>query len=254
MNDKVSTPWKNEEEFYDMHAHKFFSTGKFYHAWVLGKSDQEFAKYIINKLQLKSTDKIIDLGCGSGFLVSEISKVCKAIGISTSKECVKHSKLNFPNCKFEIGDMQTFESDKVTHFLSLESIGYADIDKTFSNVYSQLTDGGIFYIKDISIVSNPNTKEAENIRYWENYWHYIGRSIPFMINKAYEHGFKLVSVNDLNEDESRDLAPFQITLQENNLEQKYPHPEVWVHVGSEFIFKKEKRKNFNPKMLKGSLI
>jgi hypothetical protein len=75
-----------------------------------------------------------------------------------------------------------------------------------------------------------------------------------MINKAYEHGFKLVSFSDLNEDDRRNLNPFQVTLRENSLEQKYPHPEVWVHIGSEFIFKKIERQKYSPEMLKGSEI
>lgn len=112
MKNKLKTPWVNETAFYNMHAEKFLSTGKFYHVWMIGKTDEEFAQYIIDKLDLKPTDKVVDLGCGSGFLVSKISKICDCIGISTSEEGIKYAKINFPDCKFEVADMQTFKTKK----------------------------------------------------------------------------------------------------------------------------------------------
>lgn len=133
----------------------------------------------------------------------------------------------------------------------METIGYTDIDKTFKNVYNQLVDGGVFFMKEISVVFNPSKEESENIKYWEDYWHYKGRSIPLIINKGYSHGFKLISCNDLNESPRKNLEPFYLSLKENELEQKYPHSEIVVHIGSEFLFKKEKQKKWNSNMLKG---
>ena len=75
-------------------------------------------------------------------------KGCYSLGISTSKECIKQSKLNYPECNFEIGNMETYNSKPVSHFIALESLSYSNIKKTFKNVYDNLKDKGIFYIKD----------------------------------------------------------------------------------------------------------
>jgi len=90
-------PWNTAEEFYDLHAKVFFSNGHFYHSNMIGNNDDEFAKYVISKLNLKNSDNVVDLGCGSGYLVNEISKICNCTGISNSKESIKIAKNIFPN-------------------------------------------------------------------------------------------------------------------------------------------------------------
>lgn len=143
--------------------------------------------------------------------------------------------------------MENYIGQKVSHFLSLESIGYSNVENTLKNVFDNLIDGGIFYIKDISFVSNPNEEEQENLKYWTNYWKYKTYTVSEMINKAYEIGFKLDSFRDLHLDSRLNIKTFMDTLKDNIVPEKYPHPEVGVHIGTEFIFQKKKREKWtNP--------
>jgi cyclopropane fatty-acyl-phospholipid synthase-like methyltransferase len=247
MKDNTKLPWNSAEEFYDLHANAFFASGNFYHSNMIGQTDEDFSKYIISKLDLKSTDSVVDLGCGSGYLVNEISKICKCVGISNSKSSIQLAKTNFPGSQFEIADMENYQAGGVTHFLSLESIGYSNVNNTLNNVYQNLSNNGVLYIKDISFVSNPNELEAENLNYWVEYWKYKTHTVAEMISSAYKIGFKLNAFRDLHLDSRLNLKSFMDTLKNNIVPEAYPHPDVPVHIGTEFVFQKKSRERWvNP--------
>ena len=53
------------------------------------------AKKLIKKFKLTDNSKILDIGCGKGFLLFEIKKILKNInieGIDISKHAIKNSK------------------------------------------------------------------------------------------------------------------------------------------------------------------
>jgi cyclopropane fatty-acyl-phospholipid synthase-like methyltransferase len=229
-------PWKTEKEFYDLHSEKLFSGNSFYHATMIGKTKEEFAEYVIGRLKLKTGDKVIDLGCGSGYLVSEISKICDCTGISTSPECIKQCRINYPECKFQLGDMESYQASGVTHFIELEAIGYPDMKRTFENVFSNLKSGGIFYAKDVFYYYKETTEQKENREYWESYFKYKISNVPEFVELGYQAGFQLLEYNDLSS--KVNLEIFLESLKKNIVEFKYPHPDVWCHIAGEFIFQK----------------
>lgn len=247
MKDSNQLPWKTEEEFYDLHANIVFKKDTFYHVNMIGKNEEENAKYLIGLLNLKSTDKVVDLGCGGGYLTNKISEICECLGISTSKECIKHAKKNYPNNKFEVGNMENYVVKDVTHFTCLEAIGYSNIEKTLKNAYDSLSDNGIFFIKDTTLISNPNNEEKENIDYWEHYWKYYTYDVPTLISCAYKLGFKLIYFREISQDPRLNMKPFMESLKDNLVVQNYPHPEISVQIPTEFIFQKKKREKWvNP--------
>ncbi len=140
--------WNNEIEFYDLHSEDLFSKFPFYHTAMIGDNEEEFLNYIIKTSKIDSNSIVVDLGCGGGYVVNSLNKFCKSIGISTSKECIKQAKINYPDSKFEEANMETFSNKNSTHFLTLESMGYADVEKTFKNVYNNLQKNGILYTKE----------------------------------------------------------------------------------------------------------
>ena len=242
----IELPWKTEEEFYDMHAQKVFKKGTFYHVGMMGK-EEENADYLVSKLNLKSTDKVVDMGCGSGYLTHKIGEKCTSIGISNSKECIKLAKANYPDDTFVLANMENFEVSDVTHFITLESIGYANVEKTLKNVYKSLVDGGILFIKDTSLISNPNKEEKDNIDYWEHYWKYYTLDVPGMISLAYKYGFKLKYFKDINQDAKLNIKTFMESLKDNLVVQDYPHPDISVQILTEFMFQKKARERWvNP--------
>ena len=46
MNNSNQLPWKTEEEFYDLHAANVFKKDTFYHVNMIGKNEEENAKYL----------------------------------------------------------------------------------------------------------------------------------------------------------------------------------------------------------------
>ena len=76
-------------------------------------------------------------------------------------------------------------------------MGYSDTEKTFKNIYKNLQENGIFYIKDWYKKINESKKEKENREYWEHYHKYKSYNILEIIKLGYEAGFTLLSLNEL---------------------------------------------------------
>jgi SAM-dependent methyltransferase len=198
-------PWKNEIDFYDLHSKDIFSKFPFYHLSMIGNTREEFSNYIINKVGINKGSKVIDAGCGGGYLTNTINDICDVVGISTSGECIKQAKLNYPNTDFRVGNMETYVDKDITHFLCLESLHYSDIKKTFKNVYNNLSSGGIFYMKEWYKHHDEIDVEKENRKHWEHYFKYKGYTIPNVIQLAYDEGFVLSSATDITDKMNNDM-------------------------------------------------
>jgi 2-polyprenyl-3-methyl-5-hydroxy-6-metoxy-1,4-benzoquinol methylase len=97
-------PWKNEIDFYDLHSKDIFSKFPFYHLSMIGNTREEFSNYIINKVGINEGSKVIDAGCGGGYFTNTINDICDVVGISTSGECIKQAKLNYPKMNNDMYD------------------------------------------------------------------------------------------------------------------------------------------------------
>lgn len=229
----MDLPWKTGKEYYELHSKAMFSRYPFYHATMVGSTKEEFKEYVFERLRLKSGDRVVDLGCGSGYITSEISKVCECTGISNSEACIEQCRINYPEAKFELGEMQTYKKPGATHFIAMESIGYSEIPLTLNNVYENLKPGGMFYVKDIFYYFNESSKQKENRLHWENYFMYKTDTVPNFVKLAYEAGFEVLSYTDISE--KVNFSMFLDSLQYNLVEFNYPHPEIYCHVAAEFI-------------------
>lgn len=229
-------PWKTEKEFYDLHAKVLFTKYPFYHATMIGKTKEEFTSFITGRLNLKPGDKVVDLGCGSGYLTNELNRICTCIGLSNNEECIRICREAYPDTTFELGNMESFSTEGATHFISLESTGYTDPAKTFKNVYNNLQNGGIFYVKDLLYYYAENEKQKENRLHWESYFKYKTRNVPEFVELGYKAGFRLMEFKDLSEQVNLDM--FLDSLKHNVVEFNYPHPGEWCHMGGDFIFQK----------------
>ena len=73
------------------------------------QGQQKWARELIEKISLKETDNVLDLGCGDGKVTAEISKKLNKgsiIGIDNSVSMIKlakdrHSKARYPNLSFQ---------------------------------------------------------------------------------------------------------------------------------------------------------
>ncbi len=227
-------PWKNEKEFYNLHSKDIFSRFPFYHVSMVGKTKEKFLDYIVHKARINSTSKVVDLGCGSGYVVDTLSEFCECEGISTSQECIYQYTSKYPKGRFKVANMEDYYSSNVTHFLTLESLGYSDLSRTFKNVYNNLQKDGIFYVKDLIKLSKESAKEKGNRKYWEHYWCYNSFSVLEIITVAYTVGFKLLEFNDITDKINSSM--FRETLKFNRVPFLLPFPKVNFLLAADFLF------------------
>ena len=103
---------------------------------------------IMNKTSASSQSKILDIGCGTGHHVAELSgRSIDILGIDISPSMIKKAKENYPDYKFDVQDAtnsQAFSSDTFTHILCMYFTIYYIQDKTmfFGNCYNWLMPGG----------------------------------------------------------------------------------------------------------------
>ena len=116
----------------------------------------EAAHLLFAKLSERNTlsGKVIDLGCGGGQLLAEISKKdYQTIGVEYSKDIIELAQQNAPNTAFHHGSIWDYEIPKCVAVTAIgEILTYAvdeknsidNIQKLFQSIYDQLDDQGIF--------------------------------------------------------------------------------------------------------------
>jgi trans-aconitate methyltransferase len=74
-----------------------------------------YGEELIELLQPRAGEKILDLGCGSGQLTAKIALAmgsgAEVVGIDRSPEMIAEARRNFPQIEFEIGDAANFVLD-----------------------------------------------------------------------------------------------------------------------------------------------
>ncbi|UBM57765.1 methyltransferase domain-containing protein [Marinilongibacter aquaticus] len=87
--------------------------------WNSALYDNEYAfvsKYgedVLELLQAKSGERILDLGCGTGDLASQIAgQGCKVVGLDSSPQMIEEARRKFPEIDFEVGNAERFRFDE----------------------------------------------------------------------------------------------------------------------------------------------
>lgn len=102
------------------------------------------------KRYCRSAKTVLDIGCGTGTVASELAKNFKVIGVDISTEMLKIARRNYPHIEFLKEDIRNFNlnntfdivistNDVLNHFLSLK-----DINKVFKCVSHHLNKNGVF--------------------------------------------------------------------------------------------------------------
>lgn len=72
-----------------------------------------YGENLIQLLEPKENERILDLGCGSGQLTFKINELVReTIGIDKSAEMIADAKSKFPNIEFLVKDAENFKFDK----------------------------------------------------------------------------------------------------------------------------------------------
>jgi len=204
MRDAQSGIIKNlsPETFYDTYGSKIFSQFNFYDYIYVGKNDNEFFDFIYKSSRIQKTDKVLDLGCGGGYLTHELSKFNEVNGLTNSQNCINLAKKKYPSCKFIKNDMEDFISKhKYDVILALESICHTkDLYRTLKNCYENLREKGRLYIKDMIYLDDLNQLAARNKAYHCYFYSLCPEyTINNLLNSAKDVGFKTIYIQNLDE-------------------------------------------------------
>jgi SAM-dependent methyltransferase len=192
-------PWNNSKEYYDIQSKNLFSHPvelPFYHLGVIGNNEEEFMGYIIKESGVDKNSRVVDFGCGTGYVVNKLNQFCYAEGISNSEDCIECAKTNFPNNTFKVEDMEKYVGSNMTHGFFLESLFYSNIENTFKNARNVLIDGGVLFIKEWFDVCD-NEKKIENMKYFNKFFQYYPQPLSKVIEVAEQNGFECIEVKDI---------------------------------------------------------
>lgn len=122
---------------------------KYYDKIYLNKNKTDYEVNIINQVLNKKTNKILDIGSGTGHHVNQLNKNDNVdiIGLDKSRAMVFKARNNFSECDFRKGDIleyTDFDYDSFTHILCLGLTIYhiQDKSKFFEVCYNLLNYNG----------------------------------------------------------------------------------------------------------------
>lgn len=100
---------------------------------------------LVDMLHLKSGERILDLGCGTGELSNHISELSKeVIGLDKSKEMIDEARSKFPSIQFHVGDASCFSFNKPFDaiFSNATLHWVVNYKEAIQSMYSNLNYGG----------------------------------------------------------------------------------------------------------------
>jgi trans-aconitate methyltransferase len=72
----------------------------------------KFGAALLELLEPRPAERILDLGCGTGPLTAQIAAVgAEVVGIDSSRDMIEQARRAFPRLHFEVADARTFELD-----------------------------------------------------------------------------------------------------------------------------------------------
>lgn len=144
---------------------KFYINNKKYTNFLESQDIENFRKYIKFILEYsKKEDVILDVGCGTGIAVKEISKTRNIKGVDISEESIKICKIKNLICKTYDGNKIPYENEEFNVVGSINVLEHVNDTMNFLNECFRVTkkDGYIIIIcpNFLSITNNyhKNTK------------------------------------------------------------------------------------------------
>jgi len=191
---------KKQQELYDRGWRKELEAGKEERGNLLTNLE-----FLDQTNLLKPSDKILEIGCGIGTVVHELSKKGHdIIGIDISSEAIEYGRKKYGSMSLEVQAAETlpYEDKSFEVVLSFDLFEHiAQIDKHISEVKRVLRPGGYYLFQTPNRYSNIiyETLWTKSLQ-WRRY-HPSLHSPGQLRRRMARHGFKtqFVKMNPINE-------------------------------------------------------
>lgn len=188
-NKNVKHHYDLSSEFYSLFldSEKQYSCAYFTGAeQTLEEAQKTKMRHIVNKLLIKPSDRVLDIGCGWGGLACEIAKQTGAQvkGITLSGEQIKVAKMRArkegvsEQVKFELVDYRELlpdegNYDRIVSVGMFEHVGVDQYPDFFRKISSLLKDDGVMLLHSIGRSQGPSATNA-----WLRKYIFPGGYIP----------------------------------------------------------------------------
>jgi ubiquinone/menaquinone biosynthesis C-methylase UbiE len=191
---------KKQQELYDRGWRKELQAGKEERGNL-----QTNLEFLAQTDLLKSSDKILEIGCGIGTVVFELSeKGHNIVGIDISGEAIEYGRNKYGNVRLDTQAAETlpYEDESFEVVLSFDLFEHiAEIDKHISEVRRVLGPGGYYLFQTPNRYSNIiyETLWTKSLQ-WRSY-HPSLHSPGQLRRRMSRHGFetRFVKMNPINE-------------------------------------------------------
>jgi cyclopropane-fatty-acyl-phospholipid synthase len=203
-----------------------YSCGYFKDTNDLNTAQEKKLALICRKLQLKSTDKVLDVGCGWGGFAkyATLHYGCHVTGITLSKEQASYAKeftKGLP-IQIEVLDYRDISSqfDKIVSIGMFEHVGYKNYRKMMEIVKKHLKKDGLFLLHTIG-----KNKSTPSVDRWIEKYIFPNSIIPSAkeITSSYDGLFVMEDWHNFGQYYDPTLMAWYKNFDKSwpNLEQKY---------------------------------
>lgn len=161
----------------------------------------KFGEDVVNLLNARPGETILDLGCGTGYLTNLIAESgADVLGIDSSIEMIKQARLKYPAIKFDVMDATNFTFEKKFDAVFSNAVLHwiPEKEKVVECIFNCLKQGGRFVAEfggkdNVKCISASIRKILEangyskNIKYMDWYFPSIGEYTSILE----KHGFRI---------------------------------------------------------------
>jgi trans-aconitate methyltransferase len=107
----------------------------------------QYGESVLELLEIKPGERILDLGCGTGHLTNKIKdQGAEVIGIDASEDMIAKAKESFPDVNFQVADAAGFQFDEPFDAVFSNAVLHwvHKADEAIKCVYDSLKPGGRF--------------------------------------------------------------------------------------------------------------
>ncbi|PSP87072.1 SAM-dependent methyltransferase [Halobacteriales archaeon QS_4_69_34] len=127
------------------------------------------AKHALARMAIEPGDRVLDLGCGSGYAARALAGTAgaRAVGLDGSPAMVRNARsyANDPGLEFLLGDFEQlpFADDALDHVFSMEAFYYADDPRrALRELRRVLGSGGSFHCAVNYFVESVHTRDWQD--------------------------------------------------------------------------------------------